>query len=128
MSHQQRISLDDSIEQIVTKLSDGNPGSISVIVQLLKGEAAIDPDTAVPGLGTLFYFDSFGIYGSDIWVLFKDVCGGKLVNLVALFRGFQLGLVNRAQIEDSLKLGESVVDLKDLIIKIKLQLPNFYRV
>lgn len=53
-------------EKLIMELSEGNPGGLRVAVQLYKQF----------GMEPIRLLQAQGITGSNIWVLFKDVCGG----------------------------------------------------
>lgn len=98
----QRIGLNDSILDVVTKLSDGNPGAVNVLMLIIKNNAAIDPDDFFGPLGPLLYLDTCGIYGPKIWMLFKDICGQDIVKTLAMLRACQLGLINSNDLIDAI--------------------------
>ena len=75
------IGLQDSFMQVVTKLSEGNPGALTVLMALLKRQ-----DTDPPGLITMLDLDDMGMRGSQIWVAYKDHCGHDIEKLVELCR------------------------------------------
>jgi hypothetical protein len=75
---------------IVMKMTDGNPGAVTVITQLIVDKN--DPDDWPSGFGKLLSLDTHGIYGSNIWVLFKNVCNQNILNVVTVLRAVQLGL------------------------------------
>lgn len=54
---------------MVVRMSQGNPGAISVLSQLLK-----DDDEFHIGIHAIKLLDDAEIYGSDIWILYKDYC------------------------------------------------------
>lgn len=92
----------DSIVDTVVKLAEGNPGAVTVISQLLKDSPSIDPDSAFAGYGPLLMLDSMGIYGSEIWILYKNVCLENLHQMVLLLRSVQLGFVTWNEVYDEL--------------------------
>ena len=59
--------LDMSIFEIVGALSEGNPGALRVLMELFGKDGA--------GFLDVFGCDSKRLYGSRIWMLYKDVCG-----------------------------------------------------
>jgi len=63
-----RLTLNDDFKESMKKLCDGNPGAINVMFQCL------DKDF-ISGSLTLVELDRKGIYGSDIWRIYKDECG-----------------------------------------------------
>ena len=93
------VTLKDSIHEAVFKMSEGNPGAITVMARLLKEAPLIDLDSADSqslnmGIIPILALDDMGIRGSGIWILYKDICGMDLVKLVALIRSVQLGFLN----------------------------------
>ena len=73
-------------------MSDGNPGAANVLAMLLKHGAEIDPDAAFGGFGCVLALDTLEIYGSDIWVFYKDVCGQELETMIGCERAVQMGI------------------------------------
>lgn len=66
----EKIGLTDTIQDMVVKLSEGNPGAITVMASLLKS----DPH----GIGYLLDLDDMNMRGSQIWVGFKDYSGQEM--------------------------------------------------
>jgi len=69
----ERIHLYDKAEDAVLKLSDGNPGALIVLIDLLKQPS---------GLLRILRLDAFGIYGQWIWIAYKDICKGNIDLLI----------------------------------------------
>ncbi len=61
------IQLSDTIPNILVKMSEGNPGALSVLMEIIaaKKEAAIM---------LILTLDNLDIRGQYIWVGFKDYC------------------------------------------------------
>ena len=57
----------------LTVICDGNPGAMQVVAALVKRSWLAD----------VIRLDDMGIYGADIWVLFKDTCHEDLDGLHA---------------------------------------------
>jgi len=93
-----KLELQDTVASVVMKLSEGNPGAATVCMTLFMNGAQIDPYAALGGLNPLLYLDELGLCGPDIWILHKYVCDGDLVRMMAVIRGFQLGLVTRGAV------------------------------
>lgn len=87
------IQLDDSIGDVLAKMSAGNPGAITVLIQMFSKSPEVDPQCAFAGLGPILSLDTYKIYGPDIWVLYKDICKEDVVRTLAMIRGVQLGLL-----------------------------------
>jgi len=89
--HESRIKLGMSMLDCLYALSEGNPGAVLVLMQLIKRAPEIDPDAALGALAPIFNLDTHGIYGSRIWCLYKDVCRQDVVNVIGLLRAVGLG-------------------------------------
>ena len=86
-----RIELTDSAIDIVSKMSDGNPGAIHAMMEILKESPTIDPQGFMGGFGSLLGLDTHRIYGTDIYVLFNDKCDRDVRKMCILLRAVQLG-------------------------------------
>lgn len=62
-----RINLDMDWKQSIVALAEGNPGAVHVMCQMMR----VCPIRGQIGLCRL---DDMKMYGSKIWVGFKDVC------------------------------------------------------
>jgi len=82
-----RITLQDSTIDVLTKMSDGDPGAFSVCMQLVARGNQIDPDAGMGGLSFLLDMDTLGIYGVKIWVMYKHLCREHLSRMACLLRG-----------------------------------------
>ena len=121
----ERIQLTDTFQDIIVKLSDGNPGAIHVCMELAKTSSAVDPDSALGPLGPLLSLDTHGIYGSRIWMLYKDVCGERVIETQAALRAVQLGLVSEGALLAAIdgRCGEFNPD--EALAAVKKRLPRF---
>ncbi len=70
------ITLEDTVQDSVTKMSKGNSGAITVLCEILKKEPAI-------GIMLICKLDDANIRGSDIWVEYKDICGEDIEKFIA---------------------------------------------
>lgn len=120
-----RIEPSDSIAEIMQKLSEGNIGALTVLIALVKREAAIDPDSMTAPFGTMFSLDFCEIYGSRIWVLYKDVCGENLIHFVGLLRATQLGLVCSSDVFDASDSQNVSLDLAAILAQVRAELSGF---
>jgi hypothetical protein len=127
---QTRIKAEMTTMEILTTMGEGNPGALTVCVSILKHGPAIDPDDLFEGFGTLLTLDMLGIYGSRIWVLFKNVCDGDLVKLMAVTRAYQLGQLGGAtEVAINRAIGHSVdsLDVNAVMAAVQQRLPKFGR-
>jgi hypothetical protein len=125
MNDHPRIDLTDNMMTAVMKLADGNPGAITALLTMATKAAEIDPDSAFGAFSPLFALDTHGIYGSDIWVLWKDVCGMDPVKAETLFRSVQLGYLPESRLTSATK--PSDVDFQALNDRVCKELPAFAR-
>jgi hypothetical protein len=123
----ERITLTDNIQDIVAKLSEGNPGALTVCMGILEKAQTIDPDAAMSGLMSLLKLDSLGVYGPRIWMLYKDVCGEDLVTTLAYLRAWQLGHITREQLDHAIDNYGEGLDKEQVIGAVKKELPRFGR-
>jgi hypothetical protein len=125
----ERISLNDSTIAAVTKMSDGNPGAAVTMMEMLKEGRKIDPDGFAGGLGFILLLDTYGIYGSDIYILNNDICDRKINKTCAVLRACQLGLFSSNTLKDACsrqdRSGKKMIPVEELYLKVKEQLPNF---
>ena len=125
----ERITLDMNLQQVVMALGEGNPGALTVCCQLLKEGARIDPLAWDP-VCNLLDLDTMGIYGSRIWILYKDVCGQKLENMIALFRANQLGQLEGVtdwRIREAIDAKLPMFDFDAIMAAVRREIPDFNR-
>jgi len=127
-----RIEFNDTAMDAITKMSDGNPGAINVLLDIITNAKEIDPQSMLAGLGTLLSLDTHEIYGSDIWIFHKDVSGGDLETLLGCMRAVQLGIKSKSWLRGLIIEGqsrriseESQLSITDAITEVKKQLPDF---
>lgn len=127
MTGKNRINFDMTILDIITAMSEGNPGAVTTIVGLFDKNKQVDPDSFLGPFTSITQLDSLGIYGSNTWCLYKDVCGESLVHLMALLRANQLGLVSVRDIISAIHdpRGECSIDVEHIYNQVKERLPNF---
>lgn len=125
----ERLVLNDSTFSAVEKLSEGNFGALNVCTQLLRYGPAIDPQ-GLHGFGAFLNLDSLHIYGSRIWLLYKDICGENIVMMAACLRGWQLGIVNQKDLLKAIDNAESGnrannLNLPAILAAVKEKLTDF---
>ena len=123
MPHE-RIELNDTPMSAIAKLSEGNPGAVSVLVDLFQSAPFIDPDAAFGGVAPLFSLDTLGIYGSRIWVLFKDCCNSDILGMQTILRANQLGILHRYELDEAMRDNKQL-DITSLLVAVQKELPRF---
>ena len=74
----ERITLSDTLEDIIKKLSAGNPGAMRVLFELMKHH----PDGAIH----ILRFSDCGYYSGLIWLCYKDLCNYDVQQLFTLLK------------------------------------------
>lgn len=120
-----KLELTDTMEDVLFKMSEGNPGALTVCLQIIKDGGQIDPDDAMGGIGKLLSLDAMGLHGSKIWMLYKDVCKQDLPKMLALLRGRQLGFVNEAKILHAVENYGDGINVDDICDQVVKRLPRF---
>lgn len=127
-----KINFSDSTMNIVVKMSEGNPGAMNAIMQMLSPEAKeIDPDAAMGGLMKILSLDTLGIYGTDIYILHNDICDRSMIKMFAVLRAHQLGYLSSSVLKEAChrqdRTGKTLIDVEELYKKVIEYLPNFKR-
>jgi len=68
VENREDILLDDTVEQVITKMAEGNIGALSVLTRILD----------VYGMDTILRLNEMNIRGAQVWVGFKDHCNQDL--------------------------------------------------
>lgn len=125
----ERISLNDDFMTMMLKMAEGNPGAASALSAVYMEAETIDPDSVLRGFGKILCLDSLGIYGTDIYVLWSDICNRNTVKMITLLRGNQLGFVSSALLKDISSRqdhsGKDLINVDDIYRKVCERLPNF---
>lgn len=86
-----RIELTDTTMDALIKMVDGNPGAIQALMEIMAKHYLIDPQAMLGGIGAVMMLDSWGIYGSAIYILYNDKCDRDVRKMLMLMRAVQLG-------------------------------------
>ena len=101
-----RIQLEDTVITMFTKMCDGNPGALTALMAIFKEAPTIDPQSALGGLGPILIMDDLGVYGSHIWLLFKDICKQDTRMMVAIIRAYQMGFLAESDLKNAIQACE----------------------
>ena len=106
-----KIALSDSVMSAVIKMAEDNPGAMAAMMEIFNHHDAIDPQAAMGGMGTIMLFDTWGIYGAGIYVIWNDKCGRDVRRMLVLVRSVQLGLLPKRKLVDMASDQVGQVDL-----------------
>ena len=123
--HERLDTLDIGPLDAITRLADGNPGAMTVMMLIVKNVANIDPATGDIGWYVhLSALDSIGLYGPDIWMLYKDVCGLNLPKVIALLRAVQFGMISGDELRHAVQNEGVGINVDDIVANILEELPS----
>lgn len=125
-----RIELTDNAMSAMFKMAGGNPGALTAMMKILAEHESIDPQAFMGGLGAIMLLDTWGIYGSDIAVLFSDKCQCNVRTMLMLMRATQLGFFSNVKLQqmsaDQMrKINLTDQEMADLDEKVCGQLEKF---
>lgn len=124
-----RIQLQDSTMDVVMKMSEGNPGAMNALIEILNNAKAIDKEDPMQGLSAVLMLDTLGIYGSDIYVLHSDICGRDLAKMLAVIHAVQFGFFDGKLLQNACNRqdysGREIVPVDELYALVTQRLPNF---
>jgi hypothetical protein len=120
-----RLNLNMNAGDMILKLSDGNPGAMTVLNRGFVVAAGIDPDSFFGPFTLILPLDDMGIYGHRIWMLFKDVCKQNFVLMGAVLRANQLGLITMDTLNHAIDNYGEGIDVNALHTQVCERLPNF---
>ncbi len=121
----ERVGLTDSVMDMMLKLSDGNPGAVRVLMEMMEQSEAIDPDSIMQGPLSVLSLDTHSIYGERIWMFYKDVCGESILNLLGVMRAVQLGISTDAAMDHAIDNRGAGIDVLGLLGEVQKRLPAF---
>lgn len=114
-----RIQLTDTGMDIVVKMCDGNPGAMTVLMELMKKK----------DFPSILSLDSHEIYGTDIYVLWNDICDRNLDHLRAVLAASMIGFIERNVVTDACSRqdysGKAMIPVEELFQKVITDMPDF---
>lgn len=119
-----RVTSTDSIQETLIKIVEGNPGALTVCMSMLKHGDEIDPDCGA-SLIPILCLDDMSIYGSRIWMLYKDICQMNLAHTLGLLRARQLGFVSEAELTYAIDNMGQGLQLDTALEQVSERLPRF---
>lgn len=108
-----KLALTDDLMTILIKMSEGNPGAVVCLTDMLK---KTDWYGDISSIMMILNFDSMELYGSKLYMLWSDCCGKDLTQLELVMRNWQMGELPLSAIHANLDKGRGTPfrDLKTL--------------
>lgn len=95
-----KIELSDTTMSVLMKMSEGNPGAIKALMDILEKGEAIDPQGALGAMGSIMLLDTWEIYGSDIYILWNDKCQCDCRKMLMIMRSCQMGNFSHVKLKE----------------------------
>jgi hypothetical protein len=89
INNEQRLKLEDSMQDAVFKMSEGNPGAINVLMPLIMSKEDFH---------LVLNLDSIGLYGTNIYKLANDCCNGDMDKFKSVLSAWNKSKVTRSTI------------------------------
>ncbi len=86
-----RITPTDDLESAILKMAGGVAATLKILGAIVEQGPKNDPELEHSGIGHLLLLDRYGIYDTDIYILYNDKCGGDIRKLLLLIRAVELG-------------------------------------
>lgn len=124
-----KITLADNVMSAVIKMCEGNPGVMTALMEIIKCSKQVDPDDFMGGLGKILALDTLEIYGTNIYVLWNDICDRNTSKMIAVLRANQLGFISDQILKDAChrqdRSGRKTIPVEELYSKVVERLPRF---
>lgn len=95
MNKREKLELNNSGTEVIIKMAEGNPGGLSVLMQLMKKDS-------MACFGVMLDLDDMNIRGTQIWIGFKDHCKSDIDEFFKAVRARDEGMVNTINEEGKL--------------------------
>lgn len=94
MNTKTRLTSEMGIKEAIIEMSEGNPGALTCMMEMI--------DSNPMAMLDILYFDSLGIYGSKIYMLWNDCCDRDMNKLNETLRYFREGDISEEEIHANL--------------------------
>lgn len=110
-------------------LADGNPGAIRCMGELLQITMKSQFYLPFSGVRVLQLLDKYGIYGTDIYVLYNDICDRDCFKVLALLSAVEIGYLHPAVLCEACSRqdysGKNLIDIDNIVRYIRSVFPYF---
>lgn len=98
-----KLQLTDSTMEILDKMSEGNPGALSILTTLLFKETAEELVDSV--MHIILPLDTLGVYGSKLYMLWTDACDKNTDKVKKVIELWRIGKITKEEIHENLNQG-----------------------
>lgn len=91
-----RISLLDTMEETIFKFSNGNPGAMQALIELLN----LSPEKMFQNLLTL---DRMELYENKLYMLWNDSCDRNVEKMQDIIKAYRNGRIKKSDIDERIK-------------------------
>ena len=102
----EKITSDMSIMDLMMVMSEGNPGALTVLMQMIQ---------APRGFMDILLLDTLDIRGSKVWMLYSDSCGKNEGKFNRTLMALRCGAYSEEEIQENLGLTYALPFLDDSI-------------
>lgn len=119
----------EEAKTLIAEMSQGNPGAMTALVELLKDGWMMEPYVRNDAMDKIKLLKEKNILGVDIYLLYNDLCDRNIYKTTGLVKALQLGLLKETELKEDLARvnsgGKSTLDIKQIIRNVKGGVPGF---
>lgn len=82
----------DSTMDIVIKMSEGNPGAMATMMELIK-----ETEKDIGNMSVIFFIDTLELYGSRLYQLWNDCCNRDISKVIEVVNSCMGGKISREE-------------------------------
>lgn len=108
-----KLKLEDSLLDIMMKMSEGNPGALTCLIEMAKKKDWYGEANEIVMIMSL---DTMELYGLNLYMLWNDCCDRDLIKMELVLRNYQMGILSKEEIHKNLNQGRGTpfINLKSL--------------
>ena len=113
-----RIAISDDLVTALQKMSEGNPGAINVIMQLVEKTDELYVGQGFAPFECVSRLDKLAIYGPSIWILYKDICHQRIELVFKMLHANVKGILSDADINKSILCSFPTESVKEFLASV----------
>ena len=91
-----KIKITDTMYDIIIKLSEGNPGALSFLFEIIKYYGNDQANL----IADFLIIDNMRLYGSYLYMLWNDCCNRDVKKSLEVIKGYRLGHIKDSDIKE----------------------------